>query len=49
MSKHSHSQRSNVHNPNNPSYQAAQDNRSQQMNPENEAYHSSRGDEKEEE
>ena len=36
-------QRADVHNPNNPAYKAAADNRSNQMNPNNDAYWTSRG------
>ena len=40
--------RSDSKNPNNPAFKAAQDNRAEQLNPDHEAYHKSRGEDKEE-
>ena len=42
-SSRDHAQRSNVHNPLNPAFKKAVDNRARQLNPNNPAYRSSRG------
>lgn len=42
-SSHAHTQRSNVHNPNNPAHHAAQVNRGNQMNPQREAHPANAG------